>query len=194
MNRMIRSQYAAPVSLVPSLLRLCKQIHHEARDILYGNQFIFANSFALYCFFINLGPGACKYVKSLRLLGWGYSCAQKQFNHACFSAMTSATNIEKFQIDPSHGCYRAKWGGAEQLYRDAFPWMEAFGAAKGKPDAVVDILHFGQKFFLHQRYGIEPSRPMTPAGREEVYREGLRKKLRMNGTRTTASSSKKIKF
>ncbi|KAG9191121.1 hypothetical protein G6011_09209 [Alternaria panax] len=148
MNDNIRSQHEQPAALVPSLLAVSKQVHQEGVDILYGkNEFTFTDSFALYNFLINLGPRGAKHLKTLRIRGWLNGRAMKAYNHSCFAALVWATNITAFHIETRIGLYRATRYGAEQLYRNAFPWMEAVGLAQGKFDAVVDIIHVCDNYF-----------------------------------------------
>lgn len=153
LNRNTRNGSAAPTPLAPSFLVLCKQTYQESRETLYNNEFVFADSFAMYSFLINLGPARSKYLNSLRLLNWGEGRTLQAYNHACFSVLVWATNITSFQIDAHVDTHVGKkgHGGAERLYRDAFPWMEAVGIAKGRADAAVDILKFGRFCFNRSR-------------------------------------------
>lgn len=129
-----------PASLVPSLLAVNKQIHWESCDILYSNELVFADTIALYSFMINLGPASAKHLKKMRLMSWNYGRTSKTYNNACFATMMYATNLEKFYIDARIGWYKSPKHAAQQLYRDAFPWLEAIGCAKGKYDAAIDVL------------------------------------------------------
>jgi hypothetical protein len=127
-----------------------KQIYKESVDMLYSNEFIFADSAALYSFLINLGPASSKHLKTIRLIKWGSSLASKACNHSCFAVLVWATNLTTFHMEarPCRSWRATPKRDAEQLYRNAFPWLEAFGAAKGKPDAAVEILRLGNKFFM----------------------------------------------
>lgn len=141
----------APPSLVPSLLAVNKQIYAEGINILYGHEFVFLDPSALYAFLINLGPSGARHLKSIRLMRWEYGRAKAAYNHACFAVLAWATNLTSFHINAPIGTYRTTRDGADQLYRNAFPWLEAFGAAKGKRDAALDILHLGEKCFPDYR-------------------------------------------
>jgi hypothetical protein len=131
---------ALPASLVPSLLAVNKQIHRESRDTLYSNELVFADTIALYSFMINLGPTSAKHLKKMRLMAWNNGRTSRTYNNACFATMVYATNLEKFYIDTSIGCYGSPKHAAQQVYRNAFPWLEAIGRAKGKYDAAIDVL------------------------------------------------------
>lgn len=157
------------IPLVPSLLAVNKQIYNEGIDILYGNQLIFADSLALYSFLINLGPVRAQHLRKIRILGWHYTRAMKVYNNACFTALAWATNLTSLDIHAPVGGYRAPCDGAIQFYRDAFPWLEAVGAAKGKPDAALDVLTFGGDW-LSDYWGCRSSDASVSEYEEKVER------------------------
>ncbi|EUC31004.1 hypothetical protein COCCADRAFT_38837 [Bipolaris zeicola 26-R-13] len=126
--------------LVPSLLAVNKQIYSEGIDILYGNQLTFADSFALYSFLINLGPARAQRLKKLRVLGWLHSRGLKVYNNACFAALAWATNLTSLVVHVHINKYCSPRRAADQFYRDAFPWLEAVSAAKGKHGAALDVV------------------------------------------------------
>jgi hypothetical protein len=136
-----------PVSLVPSLLAVCKQIYSEGRDFLYGNELVFADSFALYCFMLNISSAGAKQLQHLRLLEWAHGRGMKGYNHSCFAVLVQATNLKTFRLDSSSSWARSPKLAAAKLYRDAFPWLEAIGAAKGKANAGVDVLRLDPEEF-----------------------------------------------
>jgi hypothetical protein len=133
------SEVVAP--LVPALLAVCKQINTEGRDLLYGNHFYFTDPLALHSFMVDIGPGPALHLKHISLVNWSDGRGHRSYNHTCFTALMTATNLESFN---THG---HPSGGntpkliATQIYRDAFPWLEAVGREKGKIDAAVDIFH-----------------------------------------------------
>jgi len=164
--------------LVPALLALNKQINAEARSILYSNDFIFSDTFALYNFLINLGPSGAQQLKHLRLKNWGYSRVMKAYNHSCFSAMVWATNLQSLHLDNECGWYRKPAAAAaDQLYRDAFPWLETVGAAKGKVDAGVDLLHIETDQFETSRWVGGAHQSVEGGEQLALYKEHLRKML-----------------
>jgi hypothetical protein len=193
LNDSARAKYEEPVALTPALLAVSKQIHQEARDILYNNELIFADSFALYNFLINVGPDAAKQIKHLRIMGWGWGRAMKAYNHSCFAVLAWATNVETLHLDKTSGYSRSPKSAADQLYRDAFPWLEAIGVAKGKVDAGVDVLEFDDELFDHN-YHYTASQLVT-MGEDKValFRETLRKLLGAQQKRLMASPVKKRK-
>lgn len=141
------TQEGRPVPLVPALLAVSKQIYQEGIDVLYSNEFIFSDSFALYSFMINMGTAGAKHMKKIKLRGWLDGRATKGYNHCCFAALIPATNLTSFHIERPSSYYSMPNRIAIQLYRDAFPWLESMGAVKGKLDAGVDVLQLGDDFF-----------------------------------------------
>jgi hypothetical protein len=132
----------------PCLLAVCKQISKEGRDILYANDFIFDEPLTLHSFLVNIGPGTASLLKKITLA----TCERrrsmhKAYNHASFAVLITATNIEKLTIDGWRwGSSGGKWV-ARQVYRDAFPWLEAVGAAKGRVDAAVELIDIPEENF-----------------------------------------------
>ncbi|KAK7192046.1 hypothetical protein PSPO01_01618 [Paraphaeosphaeria sporulosa] len=125
----------------PALLAVCKQINIEARPILYAHQFFVEDTLALHSFLVDLGPRAAGYLKNITLGEWGFGRGvHKAYNHACFTALSAATNLERFTFHGILSWSQAPKAGATIFYRDAFPWLEAVGAAKGKTDAALDII------------------------------------------------------
>jgi hypothetical protein len=139
-----------PVSLVPSLLAVSKQIYSEGRDFLYSNELVFVDSFALYCFMLNISPAGAKQLQHLRLLQWAYSRTLKGYNHACFAVLVQATNLKTLRLDSNSSWARSPKLAAAKLYRDAFPWLEAVGAAKGEVSAGVDMLQLDPDQFTYR--------------------------------------------
>ncbi|KAL1606289.1 hypothetical protein SLS60_003691 [Paraconiothyrium brasiliense] len=127
--------------LVPALLSVCKQVNREARDILYGHEFYVEDTLALHSFLVDIGARAARYLKNITLGDWGFGRGvHKAYNHACFTALSSATNLEHFTYHGILSWREAPKSVATIFYRDAFPWLEAVGVAKGKADAALDMI------------------------------------------------------
>jgi hypothetical protein len=153
-NNDVHAQKEECAPLVSSLLAVNKQIYKEGVDILYSNEFIFTDSAALYSFLINLGPASSKHLRTIRLMKWCFSRDSKAYNHSSFAVLIWATNLTTFHIEasPSRSWRGSPKRDAEQIYRNAFPWLEAVGAAKGKPDAAVDVLRLSDEFCMGGYY------------------------------------------
>ncbi|KAF1846923.1 uncharacterized protein K460DRAFT_413745 [Cucurbitaria berberidis CBS 394.84] len=191
-NDQVRAQYKEPVSLVPSLLAVSAQVYFEAQDVLYGNEFVFADTSALYSFLINLGPSGAKRLKTLRLLGWSYGRASKAYNNACFAVLVWATNITAFHVDAFHGWFRSIQTGADRIYRDAFPWLEAMGREAGKADAAVDVLRINARILRTWQCN-GTSQLVTDEQRYAEFKAMLSKLLAGHQKRVMAKPSKKRK-
>ncbi|KAF2438461.1 hypothetical protein P171DRAFT_491129 [Karstenula rhodostoma CBS 690.94] len=127
--------------LAPALLAVCKQINTEAREILYDHEFWIKDTLALHSFLVDLGPRAAGYLKNVTLGEWGFGRGvHKAYNHACFTALSAALNLEHFTFHGILSWSQTPKAGATIFYRDAFPWLEAVGAAKGKVDAALDVI------------------------------------------------------
>ncbi|KAJ4362312.1 hypothetical protein N0V83_010405 [Neocucurbitaria cava] len=194
LNDEVRAKYEEPVTLVPSLLAVSKQIHYEAQDVLYSNDFIFADTFALYSLLINLGPSGAKHLKTVRLLGWGYGRAMKAYNHACFAVLVWAINITAFHIECNIGWYRTPKSCADQIYRDAFPWLEAIGRETGKMDAAVDILKFEMEAFERKQWNGTTQVTIPGEERYVEFKAALSKLLDVQQKRVLAKPMKKRKL
>lgn len=173
-------------SFVPSLLAVNKQIYHESRDVLYGNELVFADTVALYAFMINLGPAGASQLKKIRLVGWGYGRTTKAYNNACFAILIWATNLEKFYIDSRIGWYSQPKTAAQQLYRDAFPWLEAVGRAKHKFDAALGILEVTEKSLYSGLYGLHGT---IDEHRRKLFNKELSRNLASQQRRVKAKST-----
>ncbi|KAH7371230.1 hypothetical protein BKA66DRAFT_572967 [Pyrenochaeta sp. MPI-SDFR-AT-0127] len=193
LNDQVRAQYKRPKSLAPSLLAVSKQIHSEARDMLYSNEFIFAGTFALYAFLINLGPSGSKHLKTIRLLSWEYGRGMKAYNHACFAVLVWATNITSFYIDTSIGWYRNPKTCAEQIYRDAFPWLEAVARTTGKADGAIDVLKCKIESFESRQWNGTSSVIVPGDERYKEFQAALSKLLDAQQKRVMAKPAKKRK-
>jgi hypothetical protein len=192
-NDEVRAKYEEPVTLVPALLAVSKQIYQEGRNILYSNEFIFADTFALYSFLINLGPAGAKYLKHLRLMDWGFGRATKAYNHSCFAVLVWATNLETLRLDKTSGYARKPRNAADQLYRDAFPWLEAIGAAKGKMDAGVDVLQIDAEAFDYTYWHQNSQRVVSGEEKRDQFFGALTRLLGAQQKRIMVSGVKKRK-
>lgn len=187
-NRINDDAEEQATGLVPSLLSVNKQVYREGCDILYSNELIFADPIALYAFMINLGPGgSASHLKTMRLKGWGYGRTSKAYNNACFAVVISAKNLEKFYIDTSVGWYRQPKSAAQQIYRDAFPWLEAVGRTKGKFDAALDVLEVSAESLGRNHWN--SSQGLSDAQRRKAFNDELGRNLELQQKRVMASKS-----
>jgi hypothetical protein len=192
-NNPYRSKFPEPVELVPSLLATSKQIHQEGRDILYSNELVFSDPSALYSFMLNLSPTSAKQLKHIRLKEWAHRRGIKAYNHACFAVLTQATNIKTLRLDKMSGYASEPRGSASKFYRDAFPWLEAVGAAKGKCDAGVDMLRLEPEFFDYAYWHRNTHANKTDEEKTDEFMKELRKLLGAQQQRVMKPIAKKRK-
>lgn len=174
------------------LLATNKQIYNEALGYLYNrNEFFFQDPFALHTFIVNIGHRLAPLLKDITIVNWITSGAFKPYSHCCFTALLLAPNLESLKI---LGNLNVAWNGdgptgiARQVYENAFPWIEAVGAAKGKYDAALDILHIAPFNFT---YKIEYPKTWDEAKNTEKFQDELRKYLNRHTGRFHQGTSKK---
>jgi hypothetical protein len=129
-----------PVSFVPSLLAVNRQINTEALAVLYSNKFTVEDTTALHTFVANLAPRSRELLEDITIQGWGYSRTHKALNHPGLTMLAFATNLKRVNFQCRLGWNSTPSAVARQIYRDGFHWLEAVGVAKGKTDAAVDII------------------------------------------------------
>lgn len=174
-----RNDTADPVALVPALLAVSKQIYQEGRDVLYNNEFRFADTTVLYHFMLNISPAGAKHLKHLRIMSFNYSRGMTAYNNACFAVLGQATNLKTLHIDQISGRSSHSPGAAAKFYRDAFPWLEAVGAAQGKFDAGVELLQIDPDVFDYNGWRYRGAqRNISPEDKHTEFMEALRKLLK----------------
>ncbi|KAF2144434.1 uncharacterized protein K452DRAFT_316431 [Aplosporella prunicola CBS 121167] len=128
--------------LALQLLVTCRQIHDEALPILYGsNAFTFENMPALFHFLANTSTRNRALLKDLTVCSFFQTSAQKAMNPPAFALLaTGALNLNRLFFDCLVALPKRADKAAIRLYRDAYHWLEAVGAAKGRSDAAVDVV------------------------------------------------------
>jgi hypothetical protein len=186
----LKGAHARP--LVPSLLAVNQQVYNEGRDILYGNNFKLGDPLTLHSFIVNIGARAASQLRRITLSAWGgWGGMHKAYNHASFAVLVSATNLEEVTIDGWLCCRNVPKWIARQIYRDAFPWLEAVGVAKGTPDAAVNIIDVSPKNFIGR--GFRRREQSDPIKDLHDMREELRRLLGARMKKIPSSSGKKKK-
>jgi hypothetical protein len=136
-------------SLVPNLLAVSKQIHHEAVDILYGQELRFHDSDALHRFLAIIGPGNQKRLQSVDIVNFCTGRNKRTLNHCAFMSLAGATNLKTLYIN--HAEFRSYQssakGFARMLYGNAHFFLEAYGVANGRRDAAVDVIQIDEDVF-----------------------------------------------
>lgn len=165
-------------SLVPALLAVSKQLHSEAVGFLYHQPLIFEDPHALHSFLASVGRHR-EYIRDVVLQRWGYGRGTKNaMNFAAFPLLGLCTNLKSLKFESGLG-YRAQPEKiAELVYRNTHFFLEAYGAAKGRRDAAVDVIVLGKGVVDATSYcfyaGTEGS---SKEERGERFRAALRKLL-----------------
>ena len=85
-------------------------------------------------------------------------------------------NLSRLHVNCNFG-----WGGpkrvANQFYREAFHWLEARGAAKGRFDAAIELIEISDDNLTAYGYGRGSGDNPSPEERMEEFRNELRKLL-----------------
>jgi hypothetical protein len=89
---------ATDTVFVPALLAVSKQIHSEAIDYLYGQDFVFQEANALHQFLAVIGLQNQQRLTYLEVLSWPTRGASKTANYAAFTLLTGATNLQSLTI------------------------------------------------------------------------------------------------
>jgi hypothetical protein len=136
-------------SLVPNLLAVSKQIHHEAVNILYGQDLKFLDADALHRFLALIGPRNQKRLQSVETISLCTGRDKQAINHCAFMSLAAATNLKTLRLNRADFCgwHTNAKGFARLLYGNAHFFLEAYGAANGRRDAAVDILEIDEEVF-----------------------------------------------
>ncbi|KAF2659692.1 hypothetical protein K491DRAFT_775399 [Lophiostoma macrostomum CBS 122681] len=179
-----------PRTLIPSLLAVNKQINKEGRDILYNNHFHVHDPLTLHSFLVDVTHRAAPLLKTITLRHWGgWRGMQKAYNHACFTALVYATNLEKFKINGPMNCKPEPVWVARQIYRDGFSWLEALGSARGRFDAALDVLEVSDRPSWNRWY--LRNKAFDPVKDTEDLKQELRRLLDMRTKSVKAKPRKK---
>ena len=138
-----------PKQLVPNLLAVSKQIHHEAVNILYGQDLKFHDADALHRFLAIIGPSNQKRLNSVDIVSFCTGRYKVTINHCAFMSLAAATNLKTLRLNKAdfRGWHTNAKGFARLLYGNAHYFFEAYGAANGRRDAAVDILEIDEEVF-----------------------------------------------
>ncbi|QDS73857.1 hypothetical protein FKW77_006755 [Venturia effusa] len=135
-------------SFVPNLLTVSKTVHAEAASFLYGQRINFADNYSLLSFLNQIGREHTSMLREICIKEWCSGRAHRSINFPAMTLLASATNLEHLDIDCSMG-YFTSYGrekltapirAARKAFRDCYPWFEAAGKVKGRPDAAIDMI------------------------------------------------------
>jgi len=135
-------------SLVPNILAVSKQIHYEAVNILYDQDFMFRDPDALHRFLAIIGARNQQRIHSIEIRSFCTGRNTRTLNHCAFMSLATATNLKTLYLpNAAFRWYTNAKGLARGLYSNAHVFLEAYGAAHGRRDAALDIIQLGDDSF-----------------------------------------------
>jgi hypothetical protein len=135
--------------LLSNLLAVSQQIHHEAVNILYGQDLKFHDADALHRFLAIIGPRNQKRLHSVEILNFCTGRNKRTLNHCAFMSLAGATNLKTLRLNRAdfRGYHSSAKGFARGLYGNAHFFLEAYGDANGRRDAAIDIIQLDDDVF-----------------------------------------------
>lgn len=135
-------------SFVPNLLAVSKTVYAEAASFLYRQRISFADNYSLLSFLNQIGRQHTSMLREICIKEWCSGRAHRSINFPAMTLLASATNLELLDIDCAMG-YFSSYGrmkltapvrAARKAFRDCYPWFEAIGKVKGRPEAAIDMI------------------------------------------------------
>lgn len=135
-------------SFSPNLLAVSKTVYAEAASLLYGQRINFADNYTLLSFLNQIGRQHTSMLREICIKEWCSGRAHRSINFPAMTLLASATNLELLDIDCAMGYFlsygrmkfTAPTRAARKAFRDCYPWFEAIGKVKGRPDAAIDFI------------------------------------------------------
>ncbi|RMY61079.1 hypothetical protein D0865_01185 [Hortaea werneckii] len=161
--------------LVPALLAASKQLHKEAVGFLYQSPLVFKDIHALHSFLAGIGSHRA-YVRDVLLQQWDYGYGRgtkNPMNYAAFPLLGLCTNLRSLTIEKGIGLRTQPEKIAELVYRNAHFFLEAYGMAKGRKDAAVDVIVLDAPSY----YPYPDEECLSKEERRQRFRVALRKLL-----------------
>lgn len=145
-------------SFVPNLLAVSKAIHAEAGSYLYTQHVTVADNYALLAWLTQIGPRHIKMLREITVNQWCGGRAHKSINFPAIAMLTPATQLQRLNIACSIGYFSSySWRNgrkqeiahrvARKVFRDCYPFLEAYAQAKDDVDAAVDLVTIDQDNF-----------------------------------------------
>lgn len=153
-------------SFVPNLLAVSKAIYAEAATYLYAQPVILADNYALLSWLNQIGLKHIRMLRDITVLQWCGGRAHKSINFPALAMLTPATGLRRLNIACSIGYFSSySWRGgrkqeisarvARKVFRDCYPFLEAFGRAKGDAAAGVELVEIDKDNFSHSNHAVE---------------------------------------
>nr|POF06922.1 hypothetical protein CFP56_31546 [Quercus suber] len=132
----------------PSILAVNKQIHEEGVSFLYKSIFYMADTFTLHRFLTQIGPKNCKFLRWLNIRSLATCDTDTGSGRdmlSAFSLLASCINLETLCINAGYSLRKDMKFVARNIYRKGHCFIEAYGLARGRKDAAVDVIQLEWK-------------------------------------------------
>jgi hypothetical protein len=171
--------------LVPNLLAVSKQIHHEAVNMLYGQELMFQDTDALHRFLTIIGPRNAQRLLSIDIKELCRGKIRNTLNHCAFMSLTTATKLKALHLPmDDFSQYTCAKTLARGLFCIAHFFLEAYGAAHGRKDAAIDVIQLDDDTFEvfrpSWRGNTRVVKQHTPEENRAIYRAELCRLLSRN--------------
>jgi hypothetical protein len=90
------------VQLAPVLLRVSRQIYHEAIFYLYSSPIVCLDMQALHAFLTMIGPRRRAMLRDVEVTEWGTTAAHKSLNFPAISLLADAVKLERLVLNVTH--------------------------------------------------------------------------------------------
>jgi len=174
---------APRTTFVPALLAVNKQVYSEAINYLYNLPIVLEDTRAMHHFLAAIGSHRTR-LTDLTVKGWGYGRSmRKASNFGALTLLVGNTTLKRLAFECSIGYRYNPKSLARQLYRNGCYFFEAFGAAHGRKDAILDILEVGDAniddgWHLQWRRGVvNANAPVVEGAFMEQFQVEMRKLL-----------------
>ncbi|KAE9964564.1 hypothetical protein EG328_010353 [Venturia inaequalis] len=175
-------------SFAPNLLAVSKTVYAEAASFLYGQRISLADNYTLLSFLNQIGRQHTSMLREICVKEWCSGRAHRSINFPAMTLLASATNLELLDIDCAMGHFSsygrmklaAPTRAARKAFRDCYPWLEAIGKVKGKPDAAIDMIKVHPSNFAMRTHHARATGQDEEKLRENlaVFQKELRRLLR----------------
>jgi hypothetical protein len=166
---------------IPNLLVVCKAVYIEASSFLYSQPITLADNYAFLAFLSQIGPKHIKMLRDVTIKEWCGGRAHRSINFPALAMLAPVTELRRLSIACEVGSFGYYgWRSARRqeiahrvarkVFRDCYPFLEAFGRAKGDVVAGVELIEIDEQNFRSSSNDIEAEM--------QAFREELRRLLR----------------
>lgn len=138
----------------------------EGASYLYSQPITIADNYALMVFLNQIGPQHVSMLQDITVKEWLGGRSHKALNFPALAMLIPATKLRRLNIACVVGYYGNYWNSnrkqqpveqkvARKVFRDCFPFLEAYGRSKGRMDAGVDVIEIAEENFRNSGKEVE---------------------------------------